>query len=574
MANDFSRRDFLKKAGALGIGGGVASMFLNQCSSEPAQDVLTKPGERPNIIWISCEDISARIGCYGDKVARTPNIDKLAAEGLRYTNTFTSAGVCAPCRSGIITGMYQTSIGTMHMRTTHKKPAELPTPYSAVPPPYVKTFTEYLRADGYYCTNNSKTDYQYDAPLTAWDESSEQAHYRNRSDNSQPFFAIFNLTETHEKNNWNDPEITNPADVSVPPYYPDTETVRKGIAKVYDNIEKMDTRVGEILSDLGKDGLANDTIIFFWSDHGDALPRKKRWVYDSGTHVPMIVKWKDRIKAGSVSDELVSSIDFGPTVLSLANVSIPAHMQGMAFLGAQANETRKYAFSARDRIDESYDMVRSVRDEQYRYVRNYYPLTPYVQWVPYRNNSPMMKELLDLNAAGKLDEVQTQWLADKRAPEELYDCLADPHNVNNLADNPKYKKVLDRLSDRMDQWRVETRDMGDIAEDTMVASWLTDGKQRKTSPVKFIPNTDIDRYQKEAIDRYETSDQNAQLYLYCATQGASIAYRADKDKEGYWRLYTGALELKSGSTVIQAKAIRYGYLESDVVQCDFTISQR
>ena len=315
--------------------------------------------KRPNILWISIEDINPRFGCYGDLVARTPNIDRLAAQGMRFPYAFSTAGVCAPSRSAIITGMYQTSIGTHHMRTTHTNEVMpgLPTPYSAVPPHYVKTFTEYLRAAGYYCTNNHKTDYQFTPPLTAWDECREGAHWRHRPE-GMPFFSVFNPTLTHESRMWEEgapPLITDPDEVSVPPYLPDNRRVREAIARHYDTLERADARVGEILAELEEDGLADDTIVFLWSDHGAGLPRGKRWLYDAGIRVPLIVRWPGYLEPGSVSDQLVSLVDLGPTVLSVAGLDVPPHMQGQPFLGPD-KRPREYVYAARDRHDEAYDM--------------------------------------------------------------------------------------------------------------------------------------------------------------------------------------------------------------------------
>lgn len=531
--------------------------------------------EQPNILWISCEDISPRIGCYGDEVASTPNIDRLAEEGMKFTNVYTTAPVCAPCRSGIITGMYQTSIGTHHMRTSHTgKTGELPTPYTAVPPHYVKAFPEYMRAAGYYCTNNSKTDYQFsswgDLPVTIWDESSSRAHYKNRKDKDQPFFAVFNYTLTHESKTWQEPEWTDLADVEVPPYYPDTEAVRKSIARLYDNIARLDTIVGEHLKALKEEGLADNTIVFFWSDHGDGLPRGKRWVYDSGTKIPFIIRWPGMVEPGTVNEEMISSIDFGPTVLSMANVPVPAHMQGKAFMGKQKTEPRNYAFTARDRFDESYDMVRSVRDKRYRYVRNYYPNKPKIIWVPYRNRSPIMKELYRLHAQGELSPEQAIWFENSRAPEELFDCIEDPHQLNNLAVDPEYDSILVRMRKVMDEWRDETDDMGDMSEEQMLAMWYPDGVRPSTSPVHFIPNAEGNRGSEMISDGKIQAP--ASLQLYCATQGASIAWTTDKGDNPEWKLYKGPIELSQGENYIRAKAIRYGYHHSEESEISLNVN--
>ncbi|MFH5834399.1 sulfatase, partial [Halalkalibaculum sp. DA384] len=287
--------------------------------------------DRPNILWISVEDISPLMGVYGDPVVETPVIDQLAAEGMMYTNAFTTAGVCSPSRTAIITGLHQSSIGAHHHRPTHTGHAHktIPdgeplvsgavTPYLVVPPPYVKAFPEYLRAAGYYTTNNVKTDYNFGLPASVWDESSREAHWRNRPE-GKPFFSVINLTTTHESQVWQSelPLSVDPDAVPVPPYLPDTPVVRRDIAQQYTNIEQMDRQVGQILADLEEDGLADDTIVFFWSDHGGALPRQKSWLYDSGIHVPLIIRWPGEIPPGQVNKELVSFVDLAPTVLSLA----------------------------------------------------------------------------------------------------------------------------------------------------------------------------------------------------------------------------------------------------------------
>ncbi|MGC8867921.1 MAG: sulfatase family protein, partial [Elusimicrobiales bacterium] len=295
-------------------------------------------------------------------------------------------------RSAIITGMYSISVGTHHMRTTsptmaapEKITSQLPVPYSAVLPHYVKCFTEYLRQEGYYCTNNVKTDYQFAPPFTAWDECSEKAHWRNRPDKNQPFFAVFNPTKTHESGMWeeNCPEITfDPDKIKIPPIYPDTPEVRKAFARMYTNIEYNDRIFGKILKQLEEDGLVENTVVFHWSDHGP-LPRGKRWTYDLGIHVPLIIRWPGHIKPKSKSDRLISTIDLGPTVLSIAGIPIPSYIQGIPFLGKYAKPPRRYIYASRDRHDTSYDMVRAVRDKRYKYIRNYCTDLSYNLWIPY-----------------------------------------------------------------------------------------------------------------------------------------------------------------------------------------------
>lgn len=529
--------------------------------------------QRPNILWVSFEDTNPFYGCYGDPVARTPNLDRLAAQGCRWPNAFSTAGVCAPARSAVITGMYPISIGTHHMRTAHTHPAtpEMPTPYSAVVPHYVKCFTEYLRAAGYYCTNNVKTDYQFDPPLTAWDELSSQAHWRSRPDPSQPFFAVFNPTETHESGMWPEkcPEPAfDPAAMPLPPYFSDTPKVRLAMARMYTHIENSDHLLGQLLAQLEEDGLADNTIVFHWSDHGP-LPRGKRWPYDSGIRIPMIVRWPGGLEPGSVSDGLVSTIDLGPTVLSLAGVEIPEHMQGGAFLGNQAAPPREYVFAARDRHDEAYDMVRAARDKRFKYIRNYRPDLPYLLWVPYHNRHPIVQEMWRLYLAGELSGPQLL-LFQPRPVEELYDTQADPWEIHNLADDPAYEPELERLRDALDGWRRAVGDLGDIPESEMVRRWYPGGEQPTAASPLFIPICE-ESPGREPAPAGGTFRAPVVLQLHCATQGASVAYTFEAGDKPHWLLYTAPLRLPEGTTTVRARAIRIGYKESKEVAATFHV---
>ena len=465
-------------------------------------------GDRPNILWLSCEDISPHIGCFGDENAMTPHLDKLAEQGVRYTHVFTAAGVCAPCRSTIITGMHQTTIGTHHMRCR------------ATLPDFIKPFPVYLREAGYYCTNNSKTDYQFKHPKETWDASSSKAHWRNRPDPKQPFFAVFNFGGCHESGIASESKYRSvtarltpeqrqePSALTLPPYYPDTRVVREDWKRNYELITAMDAWVGQKLAELNEVGLAENTIVMFWSDHGVGLPRAKRWLYDSGTRVPFILRLPKKFrvdgqgKPGVQTDELVSSLDFGPTVLKLAGLDVPTHMQGRAFLGTDLTPPHEVVFGCRDRMDERYDIIRSVRDKRWRYIRNYEPLRPYYQYMNTPEKGATMREIRRLEKEGGLPAAAQLFSAPRKPVEELYDLQADPYEVNNLADDPKFAGELKRLREIHMQWVRDTKDIG------------------------LIPETELERRVKEAGSEYELLRQPGQESLG-AELGAIAALASD-----------------------------------------------
>ena len=496
----------------------------------------------------------------------------------------------------MITGMYPISIGTHHMRTTHTNPAvpELPTPYSALLPPHVKCFTEYLRAHRWYCTNNWKTDYQFTEPRSAWHECSETAHWRNRPDSNRPFFAVFNPHNTHESGMWPGmvDEITfDPAAMVVPPTFPDTPKVREALAQMYTQIEIADSYLGDLLDQLAVDGLADNTIVVHWSDHGP-LPRGKRWPYDSGIHIPMIVRWPHRVEADVVSDQLVSTMDLGRSMLSACGIEVPSHMQGQAFLGNSAAPPRQYIHASRDRHDSAYDRVRAVRDERFKYLRNFYPQQPYVSWIPFRNAHPIMQELMRLHVLGELDGIGGQFLQNSRPVEELYDCQTDPHETVNVASDPEHSGTLERLRAECDRWLTDVGDLGGISEAQMVATWYPDGIPQVTPPL-VIPITPSDPGSAPAhgkknplveaifalkegaslsslatVGLEDSSDEPLDLpveiegptliQLHSGIQGASIEYRLDEDP--HWLLYCGPIALRPGeSRTVHARADRIGF---------------
>lgn len=443
---------------------------------------------RPNIIWLSFEDISPHIGCFGDAHAITPNLDRLAQSSVRYPNTFTTAGVCAPCRSAIITGVYQSTLGTHHMRCQARLPE------------FIKPFPAYLRNVGYYCTNNRKQDYQFKTPKGVWDESSKKAHWKNRRDKSKPFFAVFNFAGCHESGinnqakyksvttNLTESQRQDPDKLELPPYYPDTPIVREDWKRNYELITAADAWAGELIQELKDEGVFENTIIMVWSDHGVGLPRAKRWLYDSGTKIPLIVRMPESTadalqdigcqQRGTINEELISSLDFAPTVLKLAGLRIPEHFQGRAFLGHDLPPKREYVFGARDRMDERYDIIRAVRDKRFRYIRNYEPFKPYYQFMNTPEQGATMRELRRVHADGGLPAAAELFMAASKPAEELYDLVADPHEVNNLVADPQFASDLNRLRKTHLDWVVKTRDIG------------------------LVPESEIERREKVAKNRY------------------------------------------------------------------------
>ena len=365
--------------------------------------------------------------------------------------------------------MYQTSLGTHHMRCK----AELP--------PHVKPFPTYVREAGYYCTNSSKQDYQFKTPRGVWDESSGKAHWKKRPDKDQPFFAVFNYTGCHEsgiasKSKYDSvteglEKINRSVAVeSLPPYYPDTPIVREDWGRYYDVITAMDRWVGEHLQALEDAGEADNTIVVYWSDHGVGLPRAKRWLYDSGMHVPLIVRIPEKYRVdgqgtpGTVSDQLVSLIDLGPTTLNLAGSKMPERVHGQAFLGANTPAPRDYVYGARDRMDERYDIIRATRDKRYKYIRNYESFKTFYQYMNTPERGALMQEIRRVQSEGTANEGVAKFLTPSKPIEELYDTQIDPHEMNNLASDPQYKNILGRMRKTHLAWVLETRDLGLVPE--------------------------------------------------------------------------------------------------------------
>jgi N-sulfoglucosamine sulfohydrolase len=537
-----------------------------------------KQGQQPNVLWISAEDISPSLGCYGDLYAVTPRLDQLADEGLRFTRCFTHAGVCAISRSGLITGMYPVAIGSQHMRS------------NIVPPPYVKCFPEYLRAAGYWCTNRSKTDYNFASPPSAWDENSGTSRdWRGRAA-GQPFFSVINLVTTHEsqiRGKFTETQH-DPAKAQLPPYIPDTPVTRRDWARYADLLTTLDRQVAAILNQLEEDGLADNTIVFFWGDHGQGLSRGKRWLYDSGTHTPLIIRWPGKLAPGSSSDDLVCFLDFAPTVLRLAGIELPKHFQGRVLppidavlstqysvLNSQPTEStkssktrignkssndssvvvrqpldkkREFVFGHRDRMDETYDLIRSARDERFKYIRNFAPRRTYAQNIAYMNQMPTMKELRRLNAEGTLTGPPALFFRETKPVEELFDTAADPHEVVNLADRPEHADTLRRLRTVLERWQEEINDSGLIPEPLLAEQMRPDFMIATTAGPEF-------------------GREQSTCSLSCSTDGASIVFTTDTSDSPHWRLYVSPFEVATG-TMLRAKACRLGFHDSREVRFD------
>ena len=539
-------------------------LFSTNSISVTAQEATKKP---LNVVWISCEDVGPIMGAYGVDQIKTPNIDKLAAEGVRYSNAYSTVGVCAPSRFSIITSMYPARLGAHNMRTgdlnNYKTPENLalktttnkvdkagrPIPeYEVVTPENVKPFTQYLRAEGYYCINDNKCDYQFNAPFTAWDHTLGSNLFDKIPDN-QPFFYVKNSYTTHESRIWlrkDKPLTVFPDEVIVPDYYPDIPEVRNDLAIKYSNIEALDKEVGQLLKDLEAKNLLESTIIFFWSDHGGNLLRQKRAVGNSGLHVPLIIRYPNKYKAGDVEDALVSLMDLGPTVMSLLDIKPPKHTDGQAFAGRYKKEPRDYIFGSADRFDESIDMQRSVLDGRFVYIKNFITELPLIFRNKYREKVPMNKKLIDMDINGELSGAAAYIFMKTKPVEELYDLQTDPDEVHNLALNPTYESKLMELRTALSKWQVDIDDQGFKLESEIIKEFWPEMIQPVTSDVIIEINSD------------------GLVKMSCDTNGASIGYQTEAlIGEDRWLLYTEPIKITS-TQKLMARAIRIGYKASNI----------
>lgn len=482
-------RDFLKKC-VVGAGGIVLSTSFRSVAYGDSQK------ERPNILWLIAEDLCPDLSCYGTAQVKTPNIDKLATEGVRLTNVFTTAPVCSISRSAFMTGMYQTTIGAHQHRTPDRKP--LPT--------NVKVITDYFREAGYFTSNcgggnwtkPGKTDFNFKVakPFDGTD-------WRQRK-LGQPFYAQVNFHEAHRDFSRDPENPINPEKVDIPPYYPDHPVTRRDWANYLESIQVLDRKIGKVLKRLEDDGLVDNTIVFFFGDHGRAHVRGKQFLYEGGIHIPLIIRWPGHIKPGTVDDDLISAIDFGPTCLSLAGIKLPSYMQGQVFWPA-GTKRREYIVAARDRCDETYDRIRCIRTKRFKYIRNFFPQLPYTQTNLYKMRQyPVLTLMKVLYAQGKLTPEQARFMAPCRPHEELYDLSKDRWEIHNLADDPKYKAILREFRAKLNKWIKETGDRGETPEDPRIAvRQYLERKAPKTERVMKERGLLPDVAPKEYLDWWE-----------------------------------------------------------------------
>lgn len=445
----------------------AASAALIGAANRPAR----ANAERPNILWLISEDTSPDFGCYGHPLVQSPTLDRLAGEGRRYNAAFAAAPVCSAARSAMMTGMYQTSIGAHNHRSHRDDGYTLPAP--------ARVFTEYFREAGYFVSNGQgtnwekpgKTDFNFQAP-----NPFDGTDWRQRRP-GQPFVAQYNFSMTHREFARDPERPIDPARVDLPPYYPDTSLLRRDWADYLESAQVLDRQIDTLLNRLAEDGLADNTIIVYHGDHGQAHVRGKQWLYDSGIRVPLIVRMPDGRGAGTVSEDLVSLLDLAPTMMQWAGIDVPNHLHGRPLDG---DTPRNHLVCARDRCDETVDRIRCVRTKQFKYIRNFHPDRPYLQFNAYKKKQYAATSVLELwQEEGRLTEAQRPFMAATRPEEELYDLAADPHEVKNLAKDPGHEKLLRDLRARLDRWIEESGDLGAMPEPVEVTEYArTDSKRR------------------------------------------------------------------------------------------------
>jgi arylsulfatase A-like enzyme len=445
----------------------LIGVVFQACAATP-QTSHFLPSPRPNILWLIAEDFGQHLGCYGTPEVWSPNLDKMSREGVRYTRFFTTAPVCSPSRSAFMTGMYQTTIGAHNHRSHRDDGYELPAG--------VRLLTDWMRDANYFTVNvrelpaalgfrgSGKTDWNFAVQGKPFD-SSRWSDLKTH----QPFFAQINFQETHRA--FKAPSRADPAKVDLPPWTPDHPIARRDWANYLDSASELDRKIGLVLAQLEADELADNTIVIFFGDNGQAQVRGKQFCYDEGLLVPLIIRWPKafpapkQIRPGKTDDRLLEAIDLAPTMLAIAGAKKPAGMQGRNFLGSGAENPRRYVFGARDRCDETVFRFRTVRDERYRYIRNFTPERPFLQPNNYKEKQyPVWSLLPELNRQGRLTPPQAFLCAPAMPPEELYDLRTDPHAINNLANSSAHQKILQKLRSVLEEWIQNTGDLGRTLE--------------------------------------------------------------------------------------------------------------
>jgi len=470
-----------------------------------------KSPQKPNIIWLVLEDISLDLGTYGNKLVKTPNLDRLAAQGTKYTNAYATASVCSSSRSAFFTGMHQTSIGAHHHRSHIKDGYELPKG--------IKMLSQYLRDADYFnllMGPKQKTDFNFAHHVAAFDAMDGELKYSGGAythaplgmrlltrpawqqyGKDKPFFAQINYSETHRTFIQDTKNPIDANDVILPSYYPDHPIAKKDWALYLETIQYVDQKVGNLFTELEQAGVLDNTVVFIFGDHGRAMLRDKQWLYDGGIRVPLIV-WGKGIAKGEISDELISLIDLAPTTMDMAGLTVPDYMEGHVFSGAN-RQPRNYIYAQRDRCDETDDRIRAVRDKRFKYIKNYFPERPYTQFNAYKKlQYPVMTLMQKLHQEGKLSAEQALFFAPTRPVEELFDTFNDPDEVNNLANNPAYAKRLKTMRTELADWQVRTGDQGMQAEDPAVVKYWDDffaAHYKKQMELRGLsPDIDHDSY--------------------------------------------------------------------------------
>ncbi len=603
-------------------GQGYVDMGKDTCLriEQDAGAAASPLARRPNIVLILFDDLSPRIGAFGDSVAHTPVLDALAKDSVRYPNAFATSPVCAPSRSALLTGVHQQTLGTMQMRTTgapFQPKGQID--YEAVPPGEVKAFPELLRAAGYYTVILGKKDYQFGDPFTMWDRTirgqNETAVWNREGlphlPKDRPFFAYINLHRTHESFNFpkdapyrymnadtsawevmkqsvervvrdlaDEPRATDPAKVKVPPYLPDTPTVRTTLAQLYDNIAVDEKNVAGIVESLKNTGALNNTIVIVSADQGSGIPREKAFAYAAGLRVPLMIRFPDGRNAGTLDERLVSLVDVAPTILSMAGVTIPQFVQGSSLLNSRAGN--RYVFGAGDRVDESPERMKTAIDGRFQYIRNYRADLPLFRHSMWYDVFPIWQEYFQLWEEEKLTDAQRRYFEAPRARDELYDLNNDPHTMNNLADDPGHQPVLARMQKALDDWIGRTGDLTAVPEPQLIEKMWPGGKQPHTE----APNIQFIRREGSIVALLSSPTPNASIaYSFdepprptdpnsvTVPQGtpdtpqirAGLAQMADTSANNdKWQLYTGPIAVRSNQQ-LWVKAIRYGYRASEIV---------